>query len=148
MGGERTADRSRFPALICHRGRSPSRRFADHATLVLPSHWVRGFVAHAFPGLDDEQLRDPSRSPLFAKLDSLPPALFTVGTLDPLLDDSLFMSARWQVAGSRADLDVWPHGVHGFNNMAPGPAALSSTASPPGSTPVSPPDPPTAGAPP
>ncbi|MDV7217943.1 alpha/beta hydrolase [Streptomyces prunicolor] len=119
MGGERTADRSRFPALIRHRGRSPSRRFADHTTLVLPGHRVRGFFANAFPGHDDEQLLDPSLSPLFAKLENLPPALFTVGTLDPLLDDSLFMSARWWVAGNRADLDVWPDGVHGFSNVVP-----------------------------
>lgn len=91
MGGERTADRSRFPALIRHRGRSPSRRFADHTALVLPGHRVRGFFAHAFPDHDDEQLRDPSLSPLFAK----------------------------QVAGNRADLDVRPDGVHGFNNVVP-----------------------------
>ncbi|MFJ4633994.1 alpha/beta hydrolase [Streptomyces sp. NPDC088847] len=97
----------------------PSRRQADHNTLVLPVHWINGFVDNAFPGLDGEQRRDPSISPLFAKLDNLPPALFTVGSLDPLLDDSLFMSARWQAAGNHADLDVWPNGVHGFNNMAP-----------------------------
>nr|WP_134006099.1 alpha/beta hydrolase fold domain-containing protein [Streptomyces sp. 846.5] len=60
-----------------------------------PAHGVRGFFANAFPGHDDEQWRAPSLSPLFAKLENLPPALFTVGMLDPLLDDSLFMSARW-----------------------------------------------------
>ncbi|MFD5625475.1 alpha/beta hydrolase [Streptomyces sp. NPDC127072] len=98
---------------------TPSRRLADHTTLVLPRHWIRGFIDNAFPDLDGEQRRDPSVSPLFAKLDNLPPALFTVGSLDPLLDDSLFMSARWQAAGNHADLDVWPDGVHGFNNMAP-----------------------------
>ncbi|MCX4780717.1 alpha/beta hydrolase [Streptomyces sp. NBC_01264] len=59
------------------------------------------------------------RRRVFARLDGLPPALFTVGSLDPLLDDSLFMAARWQAAGNHADLDVWPDGVHGFNNMAP-----------------------------
>ncbi|MBW8792939.1 MAG: alpha/beta hydrolase fold domain-containing protein [Streptomyces sp.] len=99
---------------------SPSRRFADHATLVLPGHGVRGFVANAFPGLDDEQLRSPSLSPLFAKLDNLPPALFTAGTLDPLLHDSLFMSARWQVVGNHADLDVWPRRRPRLHNTAPG----------------------------
>ncbi|WP_327304863.1 alpha/beta hydrolase [Streptomyces sp. NBC_01298] len=98
---------------------TPSQRLADDTTLVLPDHWLRGFVANAFPGLDGEQRRDPSLSPLFAKLDGLPPALFTVGSLDPLLDDSLFMAARWQAAGNHADLDVWPDGAHGFNTMAP-----------------------------
>lgn len=42
-------------------------------------------------------------------------ALFTVGTLDPLLDDSLFMAQRGLAAGNRADLAIYPGGVHGFN---------------------------------
>ena len=27
------------------------------------------------------------------------------------------MAQRWQLAGSRADLDVWPEGDHAFSNM-------------------------------
>lgn len=65
-----------------------------------------------------ERRRDPDVSPLYADLRTLPPALFTIGTLDPLLDDSLFMSARWIAAGNDAELAVYPGGVHGFNNMA------------------------------
>ncbi len=60
-------------------------------------------------------LRDAAISPLYADLSTLPPALFTVGTIDPLLDDSLFMHARWQAAGNRAELAVYPGGVHGFH---------------------------------
>ena len=33
-------------------------------------------------------------SPLFAKLHDMPPALFTVGTYDPLIDDSLLNQAE------------------------------------------------------
>lgn len=49
---------------------------------------------------DDDQSanldrRDPSISPLYANLSNLPPALFTVGSVDPLLDDSLFLASRY-----------------------------------------------------
>jgi len=65
---------------------------------------------------DRGRLRDPDLSPLWACLDAMPPALFTVGTLDPLLDDSLFMHARWQAAGNRSQLAVYPGGPHGFTS--------------------------------
>ncbi len=64
-----------------------------------------------------ENLRDGSISPLHAGLTGLPPALFTVGTRDPLLDDSLFMSARWQAAGNRSELAVYPGGMHVFTRF-------------------------------
>jgi acetyl esterase len=64
---------------------------------------------------DAAMKRDPDVSPLYADLRGLPPALFTVGTLDPLLDDSLFMYGRWLAAGNDAELAVYPGGVHGFN---------------------------------
>lgn len=56
----------------------------------------------------------PDVSPIHADLLGLPPALFTVGTLDPLIDDTLFMHARWGAAGNRAELDLFPGGAHGF----------------------------------
>lgn len=34
-------------------------------------------------------------SPIYGDLTGMPPALLTVGTADCLLDDSLFMAARW-----------------------------------------------------
>jgi acetyl esterase/lipase len=54
-------------------------------------------------------------SGLYANLKSMPPALFTVGTLDAFLDDSLFVYARWIAAGNAAELAVYPGGIHGFN---------------------------------
>jgi acetyl esterase/lipase len=58
---------------------------------------------------------DPDTSPLFADLGGFPPALFTVGTVDPLLDDTLFMYERWLAAGNEAELAVYPGGVHAFD---------------------------------
>jgi acetyl esterase/lipase len=61
---------------------------------------------------------DPQVSPLYADLRNMPPALFTIGTLDPLLDDTLFMYTRWLAAGNQADLILCPGGIHGFITMS------------------------------
>ena len=62
-----------------------------------------------------EQLRDPQYSPLYVGLKNLPPALFTIGTEDPLIDDTYFMEARWRLAGNKIFLAVYPESSHGFN---------------------------------
>ena len=64
-------------------------------------------------------LRNPEVSPLYADLTGLPPALFTIGELDPLLDDSLFMAARWRAAGNAAEVDLYPDAIHGFIDLVP-----------------------------
>jgi acetyl esterase/lipase len=58
---------------------------------------------------------DPRLAPLNGDLSDMPPALFTIGTLDPLLDDTLFMAARWAAAGAETHLGVYPGGVHAFD---------------------------------
>jgi acetyl esterase len=63
------------------------------------------------------QRRVADISPLYADLHGLPPALFSVGALDPMLDDSLFMSARWRAAGNDAELVIYPEAAHQFSRF-------------------------------
>lgn len=92
---------------------TPSVRRWGERNLILSTPIIEWFTDHFVP---DHGLRaSADASPLNADLRGLPPALFTVGTLDPLLDDTLFMAQRWLAAGNRADLAIYPGGVHGFN---------------------------------
>jgi acetyl esterase/lipase len=93
--------------------RTPSQRAATDAHFISPAR-LKEMATAAFPGLDGEALRHPSRSPLYADLHDLPSAIFTVGTQDSVLDDSLFMAARWQAAGNQAQLSVHAGGTHLF----------------------------------
>ncbi len=94
---------------------SPSCRNWGERPLLLTSRTMQWFTDMFVPA--GISRFDPDVSPLYGDLAGLPPALFTVGTLDPLLDDSRFMQARWQAAGNRSDLALYPGGIHGFNLM-------------------------------
>ena len=76
---------------------------------------------------DVSMRRDPDLSALYANLRDMPPALFSVGTLDPFLDDSLFVYARWIAAGNAAQLAVYPGAPHAFN-ILPHPHAADANA--------------------
>ena len=65
------------------------------------------------PGIALADRRSPDVSPLYADLAGMPPALFTAGTADHLVDDTLFMAARWELAGNRADMLLYPDAPHG-----------------------------------
>ena len=93
-------------------GLTPSVRRWGTRNLVLSTPIVEQFADWYVPR---ERRADPDVSPLHADLAGLPPALFSVGTLDPLLDDTLFMAARWRSAGNPAELAVYPGGIHAFN---------------------------------
>jgi acetyl esterase len=94
---------------------TPSQRNWGDRELILSTPILHHFGSLFLPGVPFEARRDPDISPLYADLRDMPPALFTVGTLDPLLDDTLFMEARWRTAGARTELRVWPEAIHGFN---------------------------------
>ena len=73
---------------------TPSARSWGTRNLVINTPTMAWFADMFTPGMTDDERRSPEISPLYADLRGMPPALFTVGTLDPLLDDTLFMAAR------------------------------------------------------
>jgi acetyl esterase/lipase len=96
-------------------GLTPSAANWGEEKLVLNTRDIRIF-AENFCGPHADR-RSPDVSPLHADLAGLPPALFSVGTRDLLLDDTLFMAARWAAAGNAADLALWPGGCHVFHRF-------------------------------
>ena len=93
---------------------SPSLRLWGDRNLVLSTPTMNWFLDHY---LQNEDRMDPDVSPLYAPLHELAPALFTVGTLDPLLDDTLFMHSRWFASGNPSTLNVYPGATHGFERQ-------------------------------
>jgi len=91
---------------------TPSVRHWGPERLILNTNDVKVFAENFCGHVPDR--RDPDLSPLHADLKGLPPALFSVGTKDMLLDDTLFMASRWAAAGNKADLAIWPGGCHVF----------------------------------
>jgi acetyl esterase/lipase len=91
---------------------TPSARRWGERNLILTTRLMHWFHEKYAPA---ENYSDPDLSPLYADLAGLPPALFTVGTLDPLIDDSLFMHMRWLAAANQSQLAIYPGGIHAFN---------------------------------
>jgi acetyl esterase/lipase len=93
---------------------TPSQRRWGERNLILSTPIMEWFGDQFLPAMSHEDRRSPEVSPLYADLAGLPPALFSVGTQDPLLDDSLFMAARWQAAGNQSRLLLYEDAAHGF----------------------------------
>lgn len=97
-------------------GLSPSQRGmrASTGADMLTTDGIEMFGECYLPGTTLEERRRPEVSPVFADLHGLPPALFSVGSADHLLDDTLLMATRWAAAGNDAELFVAPDMPHGF----------------------------------
>ena len=97
--------------------KTPSQRLWGDRNLVLSKSITTWFSDQFLPGVGAEERRDPDISPLYADLREMPPAIFTIGTEDMLLDDTLFMEVRWRMAGASTELRVWPAAPHGFISL-------------------------------
>jgi acetyl esterase/lipase len=96
---------------------TPSVRAAGAETLVLDGPAMVPGIARLLPDRDEQARRKPDVSPLYADLSRLPPALFLVGTIDPLIDDSRLMSQRWHAANGNARLILACDSPHAFNRL-------------------------------
>ncbi len=92
----------------------PSMKAMFDRQLVLSGPIMEFFSRAYAPGRD---LRHPYISPLFADLKGMPPAIFSVGTLDHLYSDTMLMGEAWRKAGNEAEVHEYLDGPHGFNNM-------------------------------
>lgn len=77
-------------------------------------HFTDAFL----PGTTAAQKKDPKISPFYEDLEAfrgrLPKALFTCGTADPLLDDTVLMGVKWLMAGGEAVVKIYEGAPHAF----------------------------------
>ncbi|KAL9094236.1 MAG: hypothetical protein Q9165_003376 [Trypethelium subeluteriae] len=93
-------------------------------SVVIDRGMLEKFIEAYSLGASAEARRNPMMSPLYEDVQklahdspsgTLPPALFTCGTADPLLDDSLMMSVKWMASGSEALIRLYPGAPHMFS---------------------------------
>src|SRR3546814_12224146 len=82
---------------------TPSARLFGGDRVAPRTTDLRSYVKAFVP---DGDLAAPELSPLYAHLNNLCPALFTVGSQDPPLADSLFMYMHWLSAGNDSALET------------------------------------------
>jgi len=61
--------------------------------------------------------KNPSLSPLYADLSFLPPSLISIGTADPLLDDSLMMAEKYLSHKNDVEIALYEDGEHGIGHF-------------------------------
>jgi acetyl esterase/lipase len=133
IGGESAGATLAVPTLVRMRDRhgftgfrAANLSYGNYDTTMTPSQTWNGALGYLIStemirncsnayAPDVSKRADPDLSALYADVRDMPPALFSVGTLDPFLDDSLFLYARWIAAGNEAELAVYPGAPHGFN---------------------------------
>ena len=122
-----TRPRFKFSGLILNYGcydmsfLPQARNFHKSPPLILDLERMEKFLDAFCPGMAPEERRRPSISPFFQDLTdkNLPPALFICGTEDCLLDDSVMMAVKWQMAGAETILKLFSGAPHGFTMLDP-----------------------------
>lgn len=89
----------------------PSMKAMWDRELVLSGPVMQHFSDCYAPG---RELKHPYISPLYADLKGMPPAIFSVGTLDHLYSDTLLMADAWRRAGNECEVHEYADGFHGF----------------------------------
>ncbi|KAL3466974.1 carboxylesterase [Aspergillus heterothallicus] len=92
--------------------------------IILSKEGMIAFVEAGFRHVPMAERKDPLVSPLYADLRGMPPALFLTGDTEPLVDDSVFMAARWCGAGNGAELAVVAGACHAFTIIQMGEVTL------------------------
>lgn len=123
----RAATPFHFRGLLLHFGCFDLSLFTPHVLnhslhLIIDHAVMSKYIEALLPGTSPEDRRHPSISPMYADLRGmeLPPALFTCGSEDPLVEDSVFMGARWQAWGGEGVVKIYRGAPHGFIGYAPG----------------------------
>ncbi|KAL2074948.1 hypothetical protein VTL71DRAFT_8728 [Oculimacula yallundae] len=92
-------------------------------TLILNGPIMDHFIRAFLPEHNPDQRKTGAISPLFEDFapfrGRLPSALFTIGTEDPLVDDTMNMATKWLVYGGEAIVKVYPGACHGFIGLSP-----------------------------
>ncbi len=90
----------------------PSMKAMWDRTLVLSGPIMEYFARSYVTDIDPAH---PYVSPLYADLKGMPPAIFSVGTLDHLYSDTVLMAEKWQAAGNSCEVYEYEDGPHGFS---------------------------------
>jgi len=90
----------------------PSEINSENENLLLSSEMMKKFEDSYLQNNEDKT--NPDVSPMFGNFSDMPPAIFTIGTRDLLLDHTLLMHSRWITYGNKAELVIVPGADHAF----------------------------------
>ncbi|KAJ4353989.1 uncharacterized protein N0V89_005721 [Didymosphaeria variabile] len=110
-----------FKGLLLHFGCYDMARFFPHVhhhelELVIDLDIMQAYIKALLPNTTHEERCHPSISPFYKDIRGLklPPALFTCGSEDPLLDDTVMMGAKWGMWGNESVVKIYNGAPHGF----------------------------------